>query len=137
MCATARLSGWRPESEKARTRYSSFISTWVRCDMEIRTKSAEQVAAAVHDLKTNAVFADLPEADLTWLAERMEEILGNVGDVYGRLGDPLEYLIVMLEGEMQIERPEDQGTPFYIASAGQVTGRLPFSRSTNYKGTAR
>ena len=112
--------------------------------MEMQGKSTAQIEAAIRDLKTNAIFADLPEADLTWLAERMEEVRANVGEVtgrhgqvVGRLGDPLDYLMVMLEGELHIDRPEDHGTPFFITHAGQVTGLLPFSRSTIYKGTAR
>lgn len=105
--------------------------------METPVKTAEQVSAAIKDLKTNLIFADLSEVDLTWLAERVEELRADVGEVVGRLGEPLVYLMIMLEGELHIERPEDNGTPFFIASAGQVTGRLPFSRSTNYKGTAR
>ena len=105
--------------------------------MEMQSKSAEQIAAMIGDLKTNAIFADLPEADLIWLAERMEEVRAQAGEVFARPGDPLDYLMVMLEGEMQIERPEDQGTPFFITGAGRVTGLLPFSRLTRYKGTAR
>lgn len=105
--------------------------------METRGKSAEQIESAIRDLKTNAIFADLPETDLEWLAERMEEQRADVGEVVGKTGDPLEYLIVMLEGEMHIERPEDNGTPFFIVGEGQVSGLLPFSRLSQYKGTAR
>jgi len=91
----------------------------------------------VDELKTMTVFADLPEDDLAWLAERMEEKSLNAGDVFAHEGDPLEYLSVMLEGEMHIERPQEPGTPMFIARAPQVTGLLPFSRSTKYVGTAR
>ncbi len=91
----------------------------------------------VDELKTNAVFADLPEDDLAWLAERMQEKSMNPGEIYGRAGDPLEYLNVMLEGEMHVENPQEPGTPMFIARAPMVTGLLPFSRSTQYKGNAR
>jgi len=105
--------------------------------MELQIKTPEQIAAAIRDLKTNSIFADLPETDLTWLAERMEEVRADAGEVYARTGDPLDHLVVILEGEMHGARPEDQGTPLFIASAGQVTGLLPFSRLTKYKGTTR
>ena len=105
--------------------------------MTIQTKTAEQTESVIRGLKSNSVFGDLPEADLAWLAERMEEVSFNVGEVYARAGDPLDHLTVMLEGEMHIERPEDQGSPMFMASAGQVTGLLPFSRLTKYKGTGR
>src|SRR5580765_1596122 len=137
MCVAARSKGWRRAWAKARTRCNSFISTWVRCDMTSQAKTAEQIESTILGLKSNSVFGDLPEADLAWLAERMDEVRLNVGEVYARAGDPLDHLTVMLEGEMHIERPEDQGSPMFMASAGQVTGLLPFSRLTKYKGTGR
>jgi len=105
--------------------------------MSVTNKTVAQLESIIRDLKTISVFADLPEEHLAWLAERMEEARLNAGEVYARSGDPLDHLIVILEGEMHIERPEDQGLPFFIATAGQVTGLLPFSRSTQYRGTAR
>src|ERR1051326_8403639 len=89
------------------------------------------------ELKTITVFADLGEEDLAWLAERLEEKSLNKGEVYARVADPLEHLSVLLEGEMQFDRPQEPGTPMFIARAPQVTGLLPFSRLTHYKGTAR
>ena len=96
-----------------------------------------QLQQIVADLKTSATFADLPEEDLAWLAERMEERRLNTGDVIAKEGEPLEHLIVMLEGEMHVERPQEPGMPMFIARAPKVTGLLPFSRSTKYLGTAR
>jgi signal transduction histidine kinase len=96
-----------------------------------------QLQQIVADLKTSTIFADLPEEDLVWLAERMEEKRLNPGDVAAKEGDPLEHLIVLLEGEMHVERPLEPGMPMFIARAPQVTGLLPFSRSTKYLGTAR
>jgi len=48
----------------------------------------------IRDLKTNSVFTDLPEQDLAWLAERMEDVRMESGGVFGRKGEPLEYLNV-------------------------------------------
>src|SRR6201982_4326371 len=96
-----------------------------------------QLRQIVADLKTSAGFADLPEEDRAWLAERMEEKRQNPGEVVAKEGDPLEHLIVMLEGEMHVERPDEPGMPLFIARAPKVTGLLPFSRSTKYMGTAR
>jgi signal transduction histidine kinase len=101
------------------------------------TKTLEQMENIIRDLKTNLVFADLPTENLAWLAERMEEVRVPAGIVYAKQGDPLDHLIVMLEGEMHFERGGDLGSPFFVISAGQITGLLPFSRSTEYKGTAR
>ena len=84
-----------------------------------------------------ATFADLPEEDLAWLAERMEEKRLNPGDIVAHEGDPLEHLTVLLKGEMHVERSQEPGMPLFIARAPKVTGLLPFSRSTKYVGTAR
>jgi signal transduction histidine kinase len=105
--------------------------------MSVLSKTPEQIENIIRDLKTNLIFADLSAENLVWLAERMEEVQVPAGIVYARMGDPLDHLIVVLEGEMHIERPGDLGSPFFIISAGQVTGLLPFSRSIEYKGTAR
>jgi len=99
--------------------------------------NAAQLATITQSLKTNQVFADLSEADLAWLAERMEDVHLEVGQVLGRPGDPIEYLNVMIEGEIQVEMPEEPGTPRFIARRGQVTGALPFSRLKSFIGITR
>jgi signal transduction histidine kinase len=99
--------------------------------------SAAQIESIISGLKTNSVFADLPEADLTWLAERMEDLHFAVGEVVGRQGEPVEYLNVILEGELIVEIAAEPGSPRFIARKGQVTGALPFSRLKNFMGTAR
>jgi signal transduction histidine kinase len=99
--------------------------------------NAAQIESIVRGLKTNPVFADLPDIDLAWLADHMEELRLEAGEVIARAGDPIEYLIIILDGEMQVELPDEPGTPRFIARKGQVTGALPFSRSKNFVGTAR
>ena len=99
--------------------------------------NAAQSENIIRGLKTNSIFADLPDNDLAWLAERMDELRLQTGEVFARAGDPIEYLGVILEGEIQIEMPEEPGSPRFIARKGQVTGALPFSRSKKFMGTAR
>jgi signal transduction histidine kinase len=95
---------------------------------------AERFAA---DLRKIAVFSDLPEDELEWVAQRMEEVRYGEGEVYAKVGDPVEYLAVLLEGELQFERKDQPGAAILSATAGQVTGLLPFSRLTNFRGLAR
>lgn len=99
--------------------------------------SVSQLERFIADLRTVNVFVDLPPEDLSWLAERMEEVRFRGGEIYGRAGDPVEHLFVLLEGELQIERQDAPGSPFIIVTAGHVTGLLPFSRLTSFRGTAR
>jgi signal transduction histidine kinase len=95
---------------------------------------AERFAA---DLRKIGVFSDLPEDELEWVAQRMEEVRYGEGEVYAKAGDPFEYLAVLLEGELQFERKDQPGAAILTATAGQVTGLLPFSRLTNFRGIAR
>jgi len=101
------------------------------------TQTPGQTTRFVADLRTVAVFLDLSDNDLLWLAERMEEMRFQAGETFARPGDPVDYLNVLLEGEVQFERQDAPGTPVVTASAGQVTGLLPFSRLTQFRGTAR
>src|SRR2546422_7285169 len=101
--------------------------------MSEQTQTPQQ-QEIVQLLRTNSVFEDLSDEDLAWLAERMDDIRVDAGAILGRKDDPIEYLNVLLEGEIQVENPDEPGTPRFIARAGQVTGALPFSRLKTYVG---
>ena len=45
-------------------------------------------------------------------------------------GEPLDYLIVILEGEMRIQRKSGSDELVFRGFAGEVTGLLPYSRLT-------
>ena len=73
-------------------------------------------------------FADLPEDQLVWFISQAEEWQLKAGDILSHQGDPAEWMLVLLEGELQ-GRGEFAGESVVISvTAGQVTGRLPFSR---------
>jgi signal transduction histidine kinase len=75
------------------------------------------------------VFEDLSDEDLLWFISQSEERRVAAGDIIMREGDHPEYMMVMLEGEMRArsEHGSPNG-PVFTASAGDVTGMLPFSR---------
>jgi signal transduction histidine kinase len=83
----------------------------------------------VAKLRTIPVFADLPHADLLWFVAQCEEHRAAVGEIIMHEGDPPNYMMIVLEGEMRAraEHGNPDG-PVFIASAGEVTGMLPFSR---------
>jgi signal transduction histidine kinase len=89
------------------------------------------------DLRRVSVFADLPDDQLTWLAERMVDSRLEAGEVLARPGDPVRFMTVILEGEIEGRRDGDPGPPLFVARAGQVTGALPYSRLTSFAATAR
>jgi signal transduction histidine kinase len=91
----------------------------------------------VHDLHKIEIFADLPLEQLDWLAEHLQEVHFLPGEIMGREGEPLNNLIVILEGEIQIQRGSGADEVIFRGVAGQVTGLLPYSRMTHYGGTSR
>ncbi len=94
-------------------------------------------ASWVDDLRKNPVFADLPPEDFGWLAEKFEEVCFQKGEVIARYGDPVNYLNVVLEGELRVQQGTDADATLHIAHAGQVTGLLPYSRLTRFPGVAQ
>jgi signal transduction histidine kinase len=101
------------------------------------TEKTTQIEHIIGEVKKFSVFGDLPEEDLRWLAERMEEITLEAGAIYARPGDSVDYLTLMLEGELQVSQVTTPGSPIFVAVAGEITGRLPFSRLKNFKGLSR
>jgi signal transduction histidine kinase len=97
----------------------------------------EVIQRVVAELRKVDVFADLPEDQLAWLAERFEEIRVEQGTIVSRPGDPVEYLVVLLEGELRWQRNDMPDGPSFTARAVQVTGLLPYSRLTRSQGTGR
>src|SRR5881227_810968 len=89
----------------------------------------------VDDLRKIVVFADLSEEQLDWLAGKFEEVHLKAGQIFIREGDPAVWLAVILEGEIRVQRGGVPDAPIFVASAGQVTGFLPYSRLTHFGGT--
>lgn len=96
----------------------------------------EKTDRLIGDLRKIGIFSDLSEGDLRWLAERFEEISLQPGDAGAREGDPANWLFVILEGEIRFQQT-GKDSPVFRATAGQVTGLLPYSRLKQYKGSAR
>ncbi|HUI42158.1 MAG TPA: ATP-binding protein [Terriglobia bacterium] len=97
----------------------------------------EQSQSVVDELRKVAVFADLPEDQLAWLGERFEQIRFEPGQVFAHEGEPVEYLVVLLEGELRLQRHDAPDGPAFRVVAGQVSGLLPYSRLTHYRATGR
>jgi signal transduction histidine kinase len=91
----------------------------------------------IEDLRKVKVLSDLEPDQLAWLAERFEEVRYQAGAILVRPGDLVEYLNVVLEGEIRYQRGSEAEGSMYVAFAGQVTGLLPYSRLTHFSGTAR
>ncbi|HTV53861.1 MAG TPA: ATP-binding protein [Terriglobia bacterium] len=99
--------------------------------------ASEKIQTIIGELRNISVFADLPEDQLAWLAERFEEVRLEPGTIFVRPGDPTEHLVVLLEGELRWQRNDAPDGPSFTARAVQVTGVLPYSRLTRSQGTGR
>src|SRR5579862_1234422 len=80
-------------------------------------------------------FADLKEDQLQWFASNSEDLHFEAGELIVEAGAPADRLIVILAGGLQGSRRV--GGSVYIASAGTITGMLPFSRMTQFPSNIR
>lgn len=89
------------------------------------------------DLRQVTVLADLPEADLAWIAEHAEvHALAN-GEVLVHAGDPAGHLHLMFSGQIEYTG-EVGGQPIrWVVAGGEVSGLLPHSRMTHFPSTGR
>jgi len=96
----------------------------------------------VEALRRVHVFFDLPQDQLQWFAESVEDERYAAGDILFRKGDPPDWMAIFLEGEMHAYRDDNAHDGYvYISRAGdpasEVTGVLPFSRMTAFTVTGR
>jgi CRP-like cAMP-binding protein len=91
----------------------------------------------VSDLRRIEIFSDLPEEGLAWLAENGAEVRLRPGEVFIKEGTPADKLFVLIDGEIRFQLSGGPDAPVYRVPAGQVTGLLPYSRMTHYRGTGQ
>ena len=93
---------------------------------------------SIEDLKSISVFADLDSQQLEWLASHFSNERYSPGEVLVQAGTPADYMVAIFEGELQARRNEmGQEGAIYMAGAGRVTGKLPFSRMREFPSTVR
>ncbi|MEM1269861.1 MAG: ATP-binding protein [Bacteroidota bacterium] len=86
------------------------------------------------DLRGIRALADLPESELTWLAEHTEERTFADGEVIFEQGSEPLYMYFVFGGGAFI-RVDGGGT--FAVEAGEISGMLPHSRMTEFGGTGR
>ncbi len=72
--------------------------------------------------------------DRLWLAQHGEELVMQPGDTLFEDGAPAEYMMLMLKGEIHVQRKHNGAMALFIGRVGQMTGLLPFSRMKAYGG---
>jgi signal transduction histidine kinase len=88
-------------------------------------------------LRGIALLADLADEELEWLAAHGTWLEYEHGEVSNRPGDPVDAMVLVLEGEFQARRPETGDEVVFRAQAGEVTALLPFSRMTHFVAETR
>src|ERR1051325_9273831 len=82
------------------------------------------------------VFVDLTADQLQCFADHSQDLRFAAGDVMFHKGDPADWMVVYLEGEVHAYWDENDHDVVYIARAGEqateVSGMLPFSRMTQF-----
>jgi signal transduction histidine kinase len=92
----------------------------------------ETTSAAINlaeQLKSIPAFDGLSDEELGWLAERMNLVHYQAGDVIADEGAPADRMMVLLKGETRGQREQAVGDArTYTSRAPHVTGMLPYSR---------
>jgi signal transduction histidine kinase len=83
------------------------------------------------------VFAGLPEDQIEWFLSQAEELRRNAGETLIAPGTPADAMFVLLEGEIQARGDIGGEMVTLSVEAGNVTGRLPFSRMQTFTFGAR
>ena len=91
----------------------------------------EQVVAA---LRTVSALDGLTDPEYLWLATHGRERQAPEGALVFREGEPACHLIIMLQGEVHVRRKHGGAVSLFIGRAGQISGKLPFSRMKTYGG---
>ena len=103
------------------------------------TSSPEDIIDALREIQ---VFADLPDDQLRWFADKVEDQRFSPGDVLFQKGEPANVMAIYLEGEVHAYRDDQAHDDYvYVGRAGdrasQVSGMLPFSRMKVWSATGR
>ncbi len=93
---------------------------------------------SIDDLKSINVFTDLEPPQLEWLRDHFTNEVFDPGEILLAPGSPADLMVAIFEGEIQARRKADgNDVPIYIAPAGRVTGKLPFSRMKTFMAEVR
>jgi signal transduction histidine kinase len=83
------------------------------------------------------VFTNSTDSQIEWFLSQAEELRYKAGDMLITGGEPADAMFVVLEGQFQARGELGGETIIITVDAGQVTGRLPFSRMKTFTFSAR
>lgn len=96
-----------------------------------RVSSIDEVVAY---LRTIAALDGLTEEEFRWLAHHSVEAYYSNGQHVFAAGEPADYMAILLTGEIHVRRPGSSPVSYLIGRAGNLTGKLPYSRMQAWGG---
>jgi signal transduction histidine kinase len=88
----------------------------------------------VEALRGIPVLEGLTDEEYHWLAIHGREEFGEDGTLLFEEGEPARTMDFILSGDIQVRRRRGGPVSMFIGRAGQMTGKLPFSRMKTYGG---
>ncbi|MEO8737955.1 MAG: ATP-binding protein [Edaphobacter sp.] len=85
-------------------------------------------------LRTVAPLEGLTDTEYAWFATHGSERISDSDALVFHEGEPTSHLVFILRGEIHVRRRHTGPMALFIGRAGQMTGKLPFSRMKNYGG---
>jgi signal transduction histidine kinase len=73
-------------------------------------------------------FEGLPDDQLDWFISQSTEVVLKAGDIFLQQGTPAVWMIIVLEGQMQMRGALGGEAVSFPLEPGAITGLLPFSR---------
>ncbi len=103
--------------------------------LSLATEVSTPMREIVDALRTITPLEGLSDCEYEWLARNGNERKGDsVGALVFREGEPVTVMTILLKGEVHVRRKNSGPMAFFIGRAGQITGKLPFSRMKGYGG---
>src|SRR5215468_392264 len=92
----------------------------------------------IEEMRQVPALRDVPENELQWLAPKLIELSFPAGAFVTKDGEPADSFHILLEGEFEL-RPGDSPSSgrSWVSRAGDITGKLPYSRLTVWPGSFR
>ena len=88
----------------------------------------------VEALRDCVPLMGLTDDEYRWLARHGSERKGEAGASVFYETQPADTMVIVLKGEVHVRRKNSGPMALFIGRAGQITGKLPFSRMKNWGG---
>ena len=113
---------------------SQISSVYADTVISMVPETPTPVGEIVEALRTITPLEGLTDDEYEWIARHGGERIGETGALVFREGEPAIHLNFILKGEIHVRRRHSGPMALFIGRAGQMTGKLPYSRMKGYGG---